>query len=75
MQVIQLICLAVILLIIKTMENKYTILEQATGKVLYCKKDNIVIDGQVAITQMCTLENPDNLDIYFNFETEQFYTK
>ena len=72
---IQLICQVVISLIIKTMENKYTILEQATGKVLYCKKDNIVIDGQVAITEMCTLENPDNLDIYFNFETEQFYTK
>jgi hypothetical protein len=24
---------------------------------------------------MCTLENPDNLDIYYNFETQQFYTK
>ncbi len=57
------------------MENKYTILEQATGKVLYCKKDDSVVENQIAITQMCTLENPDNLDIYYNFETQQFYTK
>jgi hypothetical protein len=69
------ICLVVILLIIKTMENKYTILEQATGKVLYCKKNDSVVENQIAITQMCTLENPDNLDIYYNFETQQFYTK
>jgi hypothetical protein len=57
------------------MENKYTILEQATGKVLYCKKDDLVVENQIAITQMCILENPDNLDIYYNFETQQFYTK
>jgi hypothetical protein len=57
------------------MENKYTILEQATGKVLYCKKDDSVVENQIAITQMCTLENPDNLEIYYNFETKQFYTK
>ena len=69
------IWLVVILLIIKTMENKYTILEQATGKVLYCKKDDSVVENQIAITQMCTLENPDNLEIYYNFETQQFYTK
>ena len=75
MLLIQLICRAVILLTTKTMENKYTILEQATGKVLYCKKDDIVIDGQVAITQMCTFENPEQKDIFFNFETKQFYTK
>ncbi len=55
------------------MENKYTILEHSTGKVLYCKKDDIVIDGQVAIIEMCTLENPEQKDIFFNFETKQFY--
>lgn len=55
------------------MENQYTILEQSTGKVLYCKKDDIVIDGQVAITEMCTLENPELKDIYFNFDTKTFY--
>ena len=52
----------------------WTILDQ-NGKVLFAKFDNEVIDGQVAIEQICTIENPDNLDIYFNFETEQFYTK
>ena len=57
------------------MENKYTILEQATGKVLYCKKDDSVVENQIAITQMCTLENPEQKDIFFNFETKQFYTK
>ena len=54
-------------------ENKFTILDVQSAKVLYCKKDNIVIDGQVAITEMCTLENPENKEIYFNFETNEFY--
>lgn len=31
--------------------------------------------GQVAITEMCTLSNPDNLPIYWDFENELFYTK
>ena len=53
-------------------ENKFTILDQS-GKVLYCKKDNFVVENQVAITEMCTLENPENKDIFFNFETNEFY--
>jgi hypothetical protein len=57
------------------MENKYTILEQETGKVLYCKKDDSVVENQIAITEMCTLENPEQKDIFFNFKTKQFYTK
>ena len=56
-------------------ENQYTIVDKQSGLVLFCKKDNVVTEIQVAITEMYTLENPDNLDIYFNFETEQFYTK
>jgi hypothetical protein len=56
-------------------ENQYTIVDKQSGLVLFCKKDNVVTESQVAITEMYTLENPDNLDIYFNFETEQFYTK
>lgn len=56
-------------------ENQFTILEESTGKVLYCKKDDIVIDNQVAITEMCTLENPDSKEIFFNFETHEFYLK
>jgi hypothetical protein len=50
----------------------WTILDQS-GKVLFAKFDNEVLSGQVAINEICTLENPDNLDIYFNFETKRFY--
>jgi len=57
------------------MENQYTILEQSTGRVLYCKKNNSVVENQVAITEMCTLENPELKDIYYNFETQTFYLK
>lgn len=56
-------------------ENQFTILEEATGLVLFCKKDDIVSEGQVAITEMCTLENPNNLPFYWDFENEIFYTK
>lgn len=55
------------------MENQFTILEKSTSKVLYCKKDDIVIDGQVAISQMCTIENPEAKEVYFNWETKTFY--
>ena len=57
------------------MENQFTILEKSTSKVLYCKKDDLVDENQLAITQMCILENPDNKDIYYNFETQTFYLK
>jgi hypothetical protein len=56
-------------------ENQYTIIDKESGLVLFCKKDDIVIDGQVAITEMYTLENPEFKEIYYNFETKQFYTK
>ena len=55
------------------MENQFTILEKSTSKVLYCKKDDLVNENQLAITQMCILENPDNKEIFYNFETQQFY--
>jgi hypothetical protein len=51
----------------------YTIIDTATNKVLFAKFDNEVLEGQVAIEQMCTLENPEQKDIFFNFETKQFY--
>jgi hypothetical protein len=54
-------------------ENQYTIIDKESGLVLFCKKDDIVIDGQVAITEMYTIENPEQKDIYYNFETKQFY--
>jgi hypothetical protein len=54
-------------------ENQYTIIEEATGLLLYCKKDNIVIEGQIAITEMCNLENSDQKPIYWDFENKIFY--
>jgi hypothetical protein len=77
MLAIVLIWQGVILLICKIMEreNQYTIIDKESGLVLFCKKDDIVIDGQVAITEMYTLENPEFKEIYYNFETKQFYTK
>ena len=50
----------------------FTILDQ-NGKMLFAKHDSQVLDGQIAIENLCTLENPDNKDIFFNFETQQFY--
>jgi hypothetical protein len=53
----------------------YTIIEQSTNKVLFAKFDNQVLSGQVAIEQMCILENPDGKEIYYNFDTQEFYIK
>jgi len=54
-------------------QNQYTIIDKESGLVLYCKHDNTVTQNQVAITEMYTLENPEQKDIFFNFETKQFY--
>jgi hypothetical protein len=51
----------------------YTIIEKSTSKVLFAKFDNEVLEGQIAINKVCTIESES--DIYYNFETEQFYTK
>jgi hypothetical protein len=56
-------------------ENQYTIVDKESGLVLFCKRDNLVNENQVAIVEMCTLENPEGKEIYFNFETHEFYTK
>jgi hypothetical protein len=58
-------------------ENQYTIVDKESGLVLFCKKDNIVTENQIAITEMCTIEreNPFESEIFFNFETQEFYTK
>jgi hypothetical protein len=53
-------------------ENQFTIIEKATGKVLYCKRDNIVTDDQIAITEMCTISADEGEEIFFNFETQKF---
>jgi hypothetical protein len=48
----------------------YAILEKATGKELYYKADNIVLDTELAITVLRTedMENP-----HFDFETQTWY--
>jgi hypothetical protein len=51
----------------------YTIIEQSTNKVLFAKFDNQVIEGQIAIDKVCTIETES--EIFYNFETKQFYTK
>lgn len=51
----------------------YTIIEESTNKVLFSKLDNEVLEGQIAIEQICTLDNPEGKDIYFNFVTQEFY--
>jgi hypothetical protein len=53
----------------------YTIIDSTTGLVLFAKYDNEVIEGQIAISEICDLENPEGKEIFFNFETRQFYTK
>jgi hypothetical protein len=51
----------------------YTIVDSVSGLVLFAKFDNNVLEGQTAIEQICTLENPDEKDVYYNFETKTFY--
>jgi hypothetical protein len=51
----------------------YTIIDSTTGKVLFAKFDNIVLEGQIAIEKICTLET--DKEIFFNFETNDYYTK
>jgi hypothetical protein len=41
--------------------------------VLFAKLDNEVLEGQIAIENICTIETES--EIFFNFETQQFYTK
>jgi hypothetical protein len=51
----------------------YTIIDTTTNRLLFVKFDNEVLEGQVAIEQICTIDNPEQKDIYYNFETKQFY--
>ena len=55
----------------------YTIVDSVTGLVLFAKFDSEVLEGQTAINKLCTIEreNPFESEIFYNFETEQFYTK
>ena len=51
----------------------YTIIDSKTGKVLFAKFDNEVLEGQIAIENICTLETES--EIFFNFANNEFYTK
>lgn len=48
----------------------YAIIEKETGKELYYKADNNVIEGEIAIVELRTedMRNP-----YFDFESRKYY--
>jgi hypothetical protein len=50
----------------------YAIIEKATGKELYYKADNVVLETEVAVTELRTedMANP-----HFDFETRTFFDK
>lgn len=51
----------------------FTIIDSTTGKVLFAKFGNEVLEGQTAIIAMLTEPIPDGMTAYWNFETQQFY--
>jgi hypothetical protein len=51
----------------------YTIIDESTNKVLFAKMDSEVLEGQTAINKVCTIETES--EIFYNFETQDFYTK
>jgi hypothetical protein len=53
----------------------WTIVDAVSGLVLFAKFDSEHLEGQVAVTEMCTLPNPDLKNVYWNFETKEFYFK
>lgn len=50
----------------------YTIIEKETGKVLYFKGDDEVLESEIAIIELLNtdMENP-----HFDFNTREFYDK
>jgi hypothetical protein len=51
----------------------YTIVDSISGLVLFAKNDSEVLEGQTAINKVCTIETES--EIFYNFETQEFYTK
>jgi len=51
----------------------YTIIELTTGRALFSKSDDETLEGQTATEKVCMIDNPDGKEIYFNFETQEFY--
>jgi len=50
----------------------YAILEKETGKELYYKGDNEVLENEIAVTE---LRSEDMQNPHFNFETRTYYDK
>lgn len=50
----------------------YAIIEKATGKELYYKADNVVLETEVAVTELRT---EDMVNPHFDFTTRTFYDK
>jgi hypothetical protein len=50
----------------------YAILEKETGKELYYKGDNEVLENEIAVEE---LRNEEMDNPYFNFETRTYYNK
>lgn len=50
----------------------YAIIDKATGKELYYKADNIVLETEVAVEELRTedMQNP-----HFDFDTRKYYDK
>lgn len=48
-----------------------TVVDKETGKVLYCRYDEVTEPNEVAIDLLCTIESEN--EIYYNFETNEFY--
>jgi hypothetical protein len=51
----------------------YSIIDIETGILIIASVFDIVEEGQVAIDKVCLLQTEE--DIFFNFETQEFYTK
>jgi hypothetical protein len=50
-----------------------SIVDRKTGKFLYCRLDEPTEVNEVAIDQTYDLENPEGKEIFYNFETQEFY--
>jgi hypothetical protein len=50
-----------------------SIVDRATGKFLYCRLDEPTEVNEVAINQICNIETNEGEEIFFNFETQEFY--
>ena len=58
-----------------------TVIDSNDGKLLYCitnevlenDYNNVLPQDQTAINEVCTIETEN--EIFYNFETQEFYTK